>query len=387
MPSLFVHASISLIFHLLLIFAGDFYDQEITTEGPFYTDIDYHVVTDAAEHVLKNTSPYRRTTYRYTPLLAYLLTPNLWLDPRWGKFLFSIANVLVGLLIGLIVRKEDRTYALLWLYNPMSAVIATRGSYESIVAMLVLALVYQVKQENRRTWVTGILLALAVHFKIYPIIYSLALFFYIDESFSLRLTWNRIQFVLSFLMVTLILNGYFYFRYGYEYLYETYIYHVVRRDSRHNFSPYFYLTYLSPEHSLLSLITFLPQVINTFVCSIRLYDRLELCLFALTFAFVTFNKVVTSQYFLWYLIFLPILLPKVELKRKTLFLSLICWITAQVWWLYEAYRLEFQGENTFVEIWMASIVFGCVNVGILCLIMSNYSSKTLVKVSTEKKND
>lgn len=156
MASLVVHASISLILHLLLIFAGDFYDQEIAGEGPFYTDIDYHVVTDAAEHVLKNASPYRRTTYRYTPLLAYLLTPNLWLDPRWGKFLFSIANVFVGLLIGFILKAEDRFYALCWLYNPMSAVIATRGSYESIVAMLVLALVYQIKQENRRTWITGV---------------------------------------------------------------------------------------------------------------------------------------------------------------------------------------------------------------------------------------
>ena len=159
MPSLVVHASISFVLHLLLLLAGDFYDEEIASGGPLYTDIDYHVVTDAAEHVLKNASPYRRTTYRYTPLLAYLLTPNLWLDPRWGKFLFSIANVLVGLLIGLILRKEDRFYALCWLYNPMSAVIATRGSYESIVTMLVLALVYQVQRENRRTWLTGVRLA------------------------------------------------------------------------------------------------------------------------------------------------------------------------------------------------------------------------------------
>jgi GPI mannosyltransferase 1 subunit M len=208
--------------------------------------------------------------------------------------------------------------------------------------------------------------------KIYPIIYSLALYFHIDQSASLRLTYRRLQFVLSFIISTFLLNAYFYYRYGYEYLYETYIYHIVRRDARHNFSPYFYLTYLSPQSSFLSLITFLPQVINTLVCSYRLYDRLELCLFSLTYAFVTFNKVTTSQYFLWYLIFLPILLPYIQLKWKTLLVCLTGWLLAQAWWLYEAYQLEFQAQNTFVHLWLSSIVFGLVNVCILCTMIYYY---------------
>ncbi|CAF4911544.1 unnamed protein product, partial [Rotaria socialis] len=56
----------------------------------------------------------------------------------------------------------------------------TRGSYESMVAALVLAMLYNAKQSNERTWITGILLALATHFKIYPVIYSLALYFHVD---------------------------------------------------------------------------------------------------------------------------------------------------------------------------------------------------------------
>jgi len=184
----------------------------------------------------------------------------------------------------------------------------------------------------------------------------------------------------------LILNGIFYYYYGYEYLYETYLYHIVRRDTRHNFSPYFYLTYLVPNHRVLPFLTFIPQLFNTIVFSYRLYNRLELCLFALTFSFVTFNKVTTSQYFLWYLIFIPILLPNIQLKWKTLFFLLVAWLFAQAWWLFEAYQLEFQGQNTFVRIWLASIVFGFVNVTILCMIMYNYR-QIAPKTQLEKKND
>jgi hypothetical protein len=71
---------------------------------------------------------------------------------------------------------------------------------------------------------------------------------------------------------------------------------------------------------------------------------------------------------------------------------LVAWLTAQGWWLYEAYQLEFQAKNTFIQIWLASIVFGFVNVMILCMIIYNYrqivAEPVLAeKTKLEKKND
>ena len=44
-------------------------------------------------------SPYERSTYRYPPLLALIMTPNILLFPEWGKILFSLADVGIVYLI------------------------------------------------------------------------------------------------------------------------------------------------------------------------------------------------------------------------------------------------------------------------------------------------
>ena len=62
-----------------------------------FTDIDYEVITDAAAFMARGGSPFERSTYRYTPLLAAALVPNVTLHKSFGKLLFCAADMLAAL--------------------------------------------------------------------------------------------------------------------------------------------------------------------------------------------------------------------------------------------------------------------------------------------------
>jgi GPI mannosyltransferase 1 subunit M len=144
---------------------------------------------------LTTCSPYTRSTYRYTPLLAFILTPNELLHPTFGKLLFSIADILIGILIKQILAsssskinpnpdttapkepgrstgltRDEIILATIWLLNPLPANISTRGSAESFLGLMVIATLYAAIKRN---WdLCAVLLGLSVHWKIYPIIYA-----------------------------------------------------------------------------------------------------------------------------------------------------------------------------------------------------------------------
>lgn len=104
----------------------------------------------------------------------------------------------------------------------------------------------------------------------------------------------------SLIILKLFLFSYINNRYGWVFLYETYLYHIVRGDIRHNFSPYFYLLYLTsdPVNGVplcLRLLVFIPQLVLVVAVALRCHHDQPLAWFLCTFIFVMANKVCTSQ--------------------------------------------------------------------------------------------
>lgn len=300
---------------LAFILYGEWQDR---TSSLKYTDVDYAVFTDAARFVYQGESPYQRATYRYTPLLAMLLVPSIpsWSFPQFGKLVFVICDLISGWLILQLLQdgggkedanKKSRRMALssfIWLLNPFIITISTRGSSESLLIVLVLSSIYLLR--IKRIVLGSIVFGIAVHLKIYPIIYGVPLLLMIDSNAHLRqqqqynlLSRNRLVFFLVSACTFLGLGIAMYEMYGQEFLNETYLYHIIRKDHRHNYSIFFYYIYLSFDQAssnLVKLLAFIPQFGLVGLMGVLLPRiNIFLCLFCQTFVFVIFNKVCTAQ--------------------------------------------------------------------------------------------
>ncbi|KIW98826.1 uncharacterized protein Z519_00489 [Cladophialophora bantiana CBS 173.52] len=377
-----------------------------------YTDIDYYVFTDAARAVSRHSSPYDRATYRYTPLLAWILLPTSWggLWFHFGKALFALSDLIAGWLILRLLKRqrleEQRAlkYAAVWLLNPMVANISTRGSSEGLLCVLVMSLLWAF--ETKKVILSGLLLGLCVHFKIYPFIYGASMLWALETPSSKPSAATMLQVALQFinrsrflLLLTSIstfaaLNFLMYNTYGFPFLQHTFFHHLTRIDHRHNFSPYNTLLYLSsaqaanPTYANLrssisfESLAFIPQLLlSTILIPIGLAKRdLPTTMLAQTLAFVTFNKVCTSQYFLWYLVFLPLYLPNSPLlARPSLGVTaLVLWVLGQAVWLQQGYQLEFLGKSTFVPgLFAASLAFFAINCWILGIVVGDVVDKSM----------
>ncbi|KAL8835406.1 MAG: hypothetical protein Q9170_003335 [Blastenia crenularia] len=377
-----------------------------------YTDIDYFVFTDAARYISQGRSPYERETYRYTPLLAWLLIPTSWQNPVWfsfGKILFAVSDIIAGWFIVRILQSKEAgamsteralKYASIWLLNPMVATISTRGSSEGLLGVMVIVLSWAVTR--RQIVLSGVLLGLAVHFKIYPFIYGPSIVWFLESlptsnhvesqpstpagGFEKAIistdrildffNRSRITFCISSLATFAALNLLMYHIYSTPFFQHTFLYHITRIDHRHNFSPYNTLLHLSsamPDKvSSLKLesLALIPQLLISAVLIPLVLAKKDLAgtMLAQTFAFVAFNKVCTSQYFLWYLILLPFYLPYSSFLAKPQkgITALFLWVVAQAIWLHQAYRLEFLGLSTFVPgLFVSGLAFFAVNMWIL----------------------
>ena len=81
----------------------------------------------------------------------------------------------------IIVRSEasvsesmSRLAACTWLHNPLVMNVSTRGSAESVIVALVLLTIHLYQQKV--FLLTGLVYGLAIHLKIYPLIFCLSLY-------------------------------------------------------------------------------------------------------------------------------------------------------------------------------------------------------------------
>ncbi|EDO06015.2 phosphatidylinositol glycan Mannosyltransferase (PIG-M) family protein [Babesia bovis T2Bo] len=343
-----------------------------------YTDVDYNVFTDAARLLLKGESVYDRHTYRYTPLLALLVTPNVFLHRSFGKLLFSVFDLLAGYMLEGLLEYKSNYLLSLWLLNPFVIIISTRGNADCIICFLVIATLYFVR---RGQIVYGaIFYGLAVHFKIYPVIYALPFVLYFslgDMNISkgkcslLTKIWNVISsfvnhnlFVFGTVSISVLLlcTIVSYYCFGDDFLYESLLYHYVRKDHRHNFSIFFNLMYhlVDSDKKINNILTFIPQFVCLFSYGLLGHRDLELSMFLQTVSFVALNKVITCQYHLWWMCLLPLVLSKHVFSRGALLVqrvAIFAFVVANAAWLFYAYGLEMKGYNTYNMLLFCSVAF------------------------------
>ncbi|GFE54393.1 GPI mannosyltransferase I [Babesia ovis] len=363
-----------------------------------FTDVDYNVFTDAARLLLNGESVYSRHTYRYTPLLALLVTPNVFLYSSFGKLLFCTFDLLTGYMLERILDVKGSLLHGLWLLNPFVIAVSTRGNADCIICFLVIATLYFLERDQ--LVLSAMFYGLSVHFKLYPIIYALPILLhlsYLDlkpkkgKVSFLKKCWRAFirlfnqrscLFGVVSLTVFLLTSLICYYFCGYDYIYEAYLYHYIRMDHRHNFSIYFNYMYHMADSGVKmnAIIAFIPQLACLFGYGLFGYWDLKISMFLQTISFVSLNKVCTCQYYLWWMCLLPLVLSKHPFAHGKFIAqaaALLAFVLSNGAWLYFAYRLEIEGYNTYIMLLFSSVAFVCSQMAIgWVFLMRRVSART-----------
>jgi phosphatidylinositol glycan class M len=156
----------------------------------------------------------------------------------------------------------------------------------------------------------------------------------------------------------------------------------------------------SSSLTILGRVLLLPQAFLLAYSSIGIApynNNLGLALFVQTFLFVTNNKVITAQYFTWYLCLLPLCqitnnggqassssstTTTSGSATKPMIRALILLLCSIGFWLGSAYLLEMQGLAVHRLVWIASVVYYFANVHLMGVILLQ-SSGSATSATTE----
>lgn len=161
------------------------------------TDIDYNIYNEASAELFDQDSgnPYNRYTYRYTPLLAYAMIPNLtWI--LFGKVLFNLFDLAAIYYMKLyfdtiqsMTGSTANKILMFWSFNIYMVYINGRGSCESIALFFLAGFLYHIRRFRVNNDSDDFSLVLAaffygmlVHFRLYPIIFGFSVVFYITKG-------------------------------------------------------------------------------------------------------------------------------------------------------------------------------------------------------------
>lgn len=387
-----------LLIRLLLLVYAAFHDSYFRVK---YTDIDYMIIVDGAKEMIGGGSPFDRTTFRYTPLLAVLMIPAAVVANPLGKLVFMAADLGAAVYCYLFLRsyaseKSARQMVSLFiLFNPIVLNVSTRGNSDMLITFMSMFVLH--KFQEKKYILSAAMLGFAIHFKIYPVIYVLPLVLGLYESSAkerkwvtrmlkvcIRCVYLGVVCVMCFSIPTYLC----YLAYGKTYIDEAFLYHAKREDHRHNFSPYWLLMYLNMGRRYLGVgeeysagfFAFIPQLIVLLFVAWKLRHNVAHACGVMTVVFIAFNKVCTVQYFVWFIPFLSFFfykpledaneemqwaaLGKRERKNQyhppsiwTILLVFVLWGATIPLWMTTATKLEFEGKNYFGQLYVVSCIF------------------------------
>lgn len=206
-------------------------------------------------------------------------------------------------------------------------------------------------------------------------------------------TKNKIEFFGTAAFVFFSLLYVFYEKYGFEFLYESYIYHSLRVDHRHNFSFNYYFEYihfdeLPDTKYIVRKLGFMAQWGLVSFVGIRYYYDLLTAIFMQTYIFVMFNRVITAQYFLWFIILLPLVAVKVKvlMSFKWAFTIFLVFLTAEMLVNLSCAPLELYGIPSYDYIFLATHGFLIVNTCLIHQLIKNMETHDTLHINEQFEN-
>ena len=135
---------------------------------------------------------------------------------------------------------------------------------------------------------------------------------------------------------------------------------------------------------VMAILTFIPQWSVIIAAGFALHYDIFFAIVLQTWAFVGFNKVMTAQYFLWYMSLMPFIAINNGIIHQKPFVGLalyLCQIGFMLFWGAFAFQLEFHGTNYFAEINYINYGFFVINI-ISMVVVSRYHKLTITHEMT-----